>query len=301
VGDQARGRRHDLWRRPEVLPEGANARTSIDVLKGVEPAHIGAPPAVDGLIIIGPERHRAVGSGQLLDQGVLEGAEVLSFVDEDRPEARAQSVAESGITMEERDGFGQQAREIEGVGLAAPGAISGQQLADICRASWMQLAALGSLEGLGEARGITGEDEIPAELLDQAAGIGAVEDGECRRAGDGARLAPERPGAEAVERPRPDVPRLGTDSLPDAADQLGGGGAREGVGEDLTGAKALMDEPVDPVVRIRVLPLPGPQARRTGRAGWVTAARWAGVSAVRSGASRVVAGLVCRGGYRGAI
>ena len=247
VGNQVRRRRHDLWRRPEVLPEGANAPASVDALEGVEPAHIGAPPAVDGLVVIGPECHGAVGPCQLFDQGVLEGAEVLGLVDEDRPEARAQSVAESGIAIEERDRLGQEVREIEGVGLAAPGAIGGQQPAEICRGSCVRRAALGVLEGLGEAPGIPGEGEIPAELLDQAAGIRAVEDGERRRASDGARLAPEQPRAEAVECPRPDVARLAAERLLDAADQLRSGGAREGEGEDLTGAKALMDEPVDPV------------------------------------------------------
>jgi hypothetical protein len=185
---------------------------------------------------------------------VLEAAEVLGLVNQERAEARAQPLPDRGVLVEECERRRQQVREVERVRLPAPGLVGGQQRGERTEAGrrrrarpWRSLA-LRPFDGLDQGREVALKVEFLHEPPDQPARVLAVEDREGRRAAQPGAMPAQEPGAEPMERPGPQLARQRAEGPDEPPAQLVRGGPREREGQDGDRVHPfLLHQPLDPV------------------------------------------------------
>ena len=251
VGDEAVRGLEDALRAAVVLLQAHDAGVGIVALELEDVVHVGAAPAVDGLVRIAGDA-QVPGAGQVLGDQVLRVVGVLVLVHEHVQEPAAEPLARLGDLAEQADHEDEQVVEIGGVGAAEQPLVALEDLADgeglLRRAGLLEF--LGSPEpvlgGADHARGVRGREERAVELklghraLDGRDRVGAVVDGEGAAQADAVGVDAQHPGAEGVERGDPDARRHAERLDPLA--HFAGGLVGEGDREDVVGPAARRDE-----------------------------------------------------------
>ncbi len=217
-------------------------------------------PRHDALIRVADDHDVLVVLGEEADQLPLGEVGVLELVDEDVAEALAPPLEHVGVLTEELHDEQQEVVEVGGRRLGEPLLVLGVDLGE---------PVLGRRRRLGER--LLGQDQlvlhrrdrvvqpagreplrvqvhVPADVVDEAGGVGLVVDRERRAVAEHARLAPQDAGACGVERRHPHPVRHAAHQLGDALLHLTRGLVREGDREDLERRHVtLADQVRDPV------------------------------------------------------
>jgi len=195
VGLQA----HDLGLRP-ILAEAEDVR------------HVGAPPAVDRLVVVAHHAQVAVRARQKADDAILAGVGVLVFVDEHVVETAGLLAADRGRAGQEILGRQQQVVEVEGRGRLQGPLVTpvgrGRQVVLVglgrgggrVRVDGGRLPAADPLQKIAGPQQPVGHADLPQHGAGHALLIAPVVDGEPGRVAQLARVPAQDPHAQRVER-----------------------------------------------------------------------------------------------------
>jgi len=206
--------------------------------------------------------------GDELDLG---GVGVLVLVDQDVAEPLGEEIAGVGSLLEEPEALPDQVVEVEGVRLAQPDLVLGEDPGHLLLPEGLcRLLVLDGGEKLVLGPGDHGADRLGRELplpqllvledrLEEAFLVGRIVDREAGIDPDRGPLQPQHPHPGGVERPHPQVGRLPPQEVGHPVPHLPGRLVREGEGENLAGRDPeAVDQVGDAVREDPGLPAPGP-------------------------------------------
>ncbi len=222
-----------------------------EVLVEVEDvADVGAPPAVDGLVVVAHHAHVGLGPAQEPEQPVLGRVRVLELVDEQVPEASAPAPAQLAVRLEQLGRPQKQVPEVHGAGagerplVAAPKLEAALRLdvvvvePDVLRRQAQVLPAIDAREHLARPEAaVVREPHLGEEALRERPLVVVVVDGEGRRQAGPGGLAPEEARPEGVEGLYPGLAPLRAEQRLEPLPHLACGLVGEGDGEHVPGQR----------------------------------------------------------------
>ena len=245
VADDRRGGIEDLGGGPVVLLQLDDAGVRVVLLELEDVADVGAPPPVDGLVVVADHAEVPVALRQQAQQPVLDAIGVLVLVDEDVTEAILILGEHGRMVAEEHDRAHEQIVEVQGAALVEPALVGEVQpgehfVADGLRARGHGRGIHELVLGAADLREHSGGRELPLVHVQRADHLAhhrplvvRVVDQEPGVDADGRAGPAEHPAADRVERPHPHGAGDGRADQPlHASAHLAGGLVREGDGQD---------------------------------------------------------------------
>ncbi len=211
-------------------------------------AHVGAPPAVDGLVVIADDAEVAVLGGELDDEAVLREVDVLIFVHEDMAEALLVAREHVGVLLEQPHYAVNEIVEVACAVVAEPALVEGigasHDLVVGPAAAPVEVVARADQLVLGiaylpqDARGselVGVKLEGAQAVLHQGELVRFVEDDEVRGHADALAVLAKDAGADGVEGADPQLPVSAAEEAAQAFFHLVCGLVGEGHGEQVGG------------------------------------------------------------------
>ena len=244
VGDHRVGGGQDVAGGAVVLLELERARARVVLQEALHVLHLGAAPAVDGLVVVAHHEHFAGVAGQHAHEGVLDGVGVLELVHQQVPEALLVVVQQHRVLepqlVRAQQQFGEihQARALAAllVGLVDLEHGGAEEVAaarlDVLRAPALVLLRVDPPGHLARREAAFVEFEVGADALEQAHLVVLVEHLEGLGQAGLLPVQAQQAVRQAVEGADPHAARAVAQQRLDAAAHLGGGLVGEGDGQD---------------------------------------------------------------------
>ena len=264
----ARGPRDDRVRGRQDVGGGAVVLLKLhhpctgEVLVEVEDvAHVGAAPAVDGLVVVAHHADVLPLPAEQAQEPVLRGVGVLELVDEHVAEAGRPARQQLGVPLEQLGGAQQQISEVDRAGAGQRPLVAAPDLqaplglhvvvleADRGGRVAQVLPAVDAGEHLARTEAaVVGDAHVGEDSLHEALLVVVVVDGEGGRQPGPRRLPPQEPGPEGVEGLDPGVGSLEAEQVPEPLPHLARRLVGEGDREHVPGGDAPLPDQVGDAV-----------------------------------------------------
>ncbi|MEA3219929.1 MAG: hypothetical protein OZX49_01025 [Immundisolibacter sp.] len=277
VGDQGIGGGQDGAGGAVVLFQADDLDVRELALELAHVLHLGAAPAVDGLVVVADREQAGVRPGEVAQPGVLQGVGVLELVDQDVPEAPPVVVAQHRLLHPQFVRAQQQFAKVHHAAALAGGLVAAVQLGQhgaVGKALRVHVAGALALvlAGVDEGGDLGRLERLVAQFLEQALDqpllVVGVQDLEGFRQAGLAPVGAQQAVGDAVKRAHPHAPRRHRYQLADALAHLGRGLVGEGDGQNLQRRGTLdLDQPGDAVRQHAGLAAAGAGQHQGGLAG----------------------------------